>query len=103
MNENLRKVDIYVLSHLRPYGKLGYSDTYTAYISKHLTINAYTNMCEKIETWVYRNGGRIKWLGDTFISGYDRCREVKIIFPTFGKRDMKNIMATLFYDSKINA
>lgn len=51
---------------------------------------------EKVENWVKQNGGKIQKLSDKKIIGERKGFVVRIIFHCYGKRDMKNIMATLF-------
>lgn len=50
---------------------------------------------EKVEAWVVKNGGTIQKMSDKKIMGERKGFIVRIIFPCYGKRDMKNIMATV--------
>ncbi len=54
------------------------------------------SVLEKVTVWVEKNGGIIQKLSDKKIIGERKGFVVRIIFPCYGKRDMKNIMATLF-------
>ena len=74
------KSDKYILEHLSVYDT-GLSDSYSIY--------------EKVEAWVVKNGGTIQKLSDKKILGERKGFIVRIIFPGYGKRDMKNIMATV--------
>lgn len=101
MSEELRKVDQEMLSHLAPLYKVGRSmgaDTYFCYVNKYMKDAAAYNRLDKVKAWVERNGGRFARLdGDMFTVGDSKGFAVRIVFPTYGKRDMKNIMATLYY------
>lgn len=54
------------------------------------------SVLEKVTKWVEQNGGKIQKLTDKKIMGERKGFVVRIIFPCYGKRDMKNIMATLY-------
>lgn len=54
------------------------------------------SVLEKVTSWVTKNGGRITKLSGKQIVGERKGYVVRIIFPCYGKRDMKNIMATLY-------
>lgn len=51
---------------------------------------------EKVNAWVEKNGGKIQKISDKKIIGERKGFIVRIIFPCYGKRDMKNIMSTLY-------
>lgn len=51
---------------------------------------------EKVAAWVEKNGGKIQKLSGKIIDGDRKGFVVRIIFPCYWKRDMKNIMATLY-------
>lgn len=96
----MTNVDKYMLSHLTPatdnevlkYG----SDAYFCGCSKHLRNEWKRTFVNHVEAWVVRNGGKFKILDRKRIHGDLYGQFVKITFPTYGKRNMKEIMATLF-------
>jgi len=94
----LSSKDKKILSHLVPFtDSTHYVDTYFCNIYfKNKDYYMYT-VAEKVENWVVENGGRFRKLSDKKIFGERKGFLIKIVFPCFGKRDMKNIMATLFY------
>lgn len=51
---------------------------------------------DKVKAWVEKNSGKIKRVSDKKIVGEKKGFVVRIIFPCYGKRNMKNIMATLY-------
>lgn len=51
---------------------------------------------DKVKDWVEKNGGKIQKVSDKKIIEEKKGFVVRIIFPCYGKRDMKNIMATLY-------
>ena len=50
----------------------------------------------KVKAWVEKNGGKFRILSNKQIRGKRKGFIVQIIFPCYGKRDMKNVMATLY-------
>ena len=89
------KKDEKILEHLNPYDS-GLSDTYFCSIYfKNKEWFMYT-VFEKVTKWVEQNGGKIQKLSDKKIIGERKGFVVRIIFPCYGKRDMKNIMASLY-------
>lgn len=91
----MTKTDKNILKHLIPYN-MDLSDTYFCSIYyKNKEIFMYS-VLEKVSKWVEENGGKIQKLSDKRIIGERKGFIVRIIFPCYGKRDMKNIMATLY-------
>lgn len=95
------KVDKKILYYIKPceirhvmkYG----NDTYYCGGSKHLSKNALDSRIENTSSWVKRNGGKFELKSDWIQHNNDYVKVVQIIFPTYGKRNMKEIMSTLFY------
>lgn len=96
----MKKIDLKMLSYLTPateaqllkYG----NDTYFCGCSKYLAWKYKDSCIEKVRAWVERNGGRFEEKSD-----WERINDkdgifVQIIFPGYGKRNMKEIMSTLF-------
>ncbi len=91
----MTKTEQNILSHLRPITE--YADTYFCHVSKYRADRAMDNLEEKVKKWVEKNGGKFRTISDEKKTiGDDKGYFVKIVFPTFGKRDMKSIMATLY-------
>lgn len=91
----MTKTDKHILNHLKPYNT-ELSDTYFCSIYyKNKEVFMYS-VFEKVSEWVKNNGGRIQKLSDKRIIGERKGFIVRIIFPCYGNRDMKNIMATLY-------
>lgn len=94
----MTKAEQNILNHLAPVEYEFYRDTYFCGISIE-NKNAYMySIRDKVEKWVTKNGGKFVILSDKVI-----CHKlnkkgfvVQIYFPSFSKRDMKNIMSTLF-------
>lgn len=94
----MTKTEQNILTHLVPVEYGFYHDTYLCGISIE-NKNAYMySVKDKVKEWTEKNGGKFVILSDKVI-----CHKlnkkgfvVQIYFPSFGKRDMKNIMATLF-------
>ena len=109
----LTKTDEKILAYLTPTTdkqllKYGH-DTYFCGCSKHLK-NEYKESCiEKVKAWVEKNGGRFEiksawliqrvWNGNFYSDNAGKI--VQIIFPCYNKRNMKEIMATLFSQKKL--
>lgn len=87
------KTDEKILEHLTVYDT-GLSDTYFCSIYYKNKERFMYSIYEKIAGWVEKNGGSIQKLSDKKIIGERKGFIVRIIFPCYGKRDMKNIMAT---------
>lgn len=95
------KIDERMLSYLKPCAEqhiLQYgNDTYYCGGSKYLSKCNLDSRVENVKKWVEKNGGKFEiksnWFGlkDAYV-----C-VVQIIFPTYGKRNMKEIMSTLFF------
>lgn len=92
------KEDKKILSYLTPYSDNKHLvDTYfMATYFKGKDTNMYT-LLDKTKTWVEKNGGCFEKLSNKIIIGEKKGFLVKIVYPCFGERDMKNIMATLYY------
>ncbi len=86
--------DKYALSHLSVISD--FADTYFCSIAKSNKNEYMYSVAEKVKKWVIKNGGKFQKLSDKIFKGERKGFIVKIIFPTYGKRDMKNIMATLY-------
>lgn len=75
-------------------------DTYFCGCSKYLA-GEYRDSCiEKVRAWVEKNGGRFKEKSD-----WERINDkdgifVQIIFPSYGKRNMKEIISTLYFKNR---
>ena len=108
----MTKTDEKILSYLTPstdkqlltYG----NDTYFCGISKHLKNDWKENCIEKVKNWVEKNGGKFEiksdWTRQNVYNGKFYSEKdgkiVQIIFPGYNhktKKNMKEIMATLFY------
>lgn len=100
----MTKNDLKMLSYLTPATDtqfLRYGiDTYFCGCSKYLA-GEYRDSCiEKVRAWVEKNGGRFKEKSD-----WERINDkdgifVQIIFPSYGKRNMKEIMSTLYFKNR---
>lgn len=90
----MTKTEQNILNHLRPMTE--FADTYFCFVSKYRADRAMENMELKVKRWVERNGGKFCTSNDKKIIGEHKGYIVKIVFPTFSKRDMKNIMATIY-------
>lgn len=88
------KSDKNILDHLSVYNT-GLSDTYFCSIYYKNKERFMYSVYEKVEAWVVKNGGTIQKMSDKKIFGERKGFIVRIIFPCYGKRDMKNIMATV--------
>lgn len=86
--------DKYVLSHLTP--ATDYADTYLCGIAKNNKDRYMYSVSEKVENWVIKNGGKFQKISRKIFMGDKKGFLVKIIFPTFNKRDMKNVMQSLY-------
>lgn len=100
------KTDKYMLAHLMPlayfnmpgYGIWYGADVYFCFVGKYQKRDYIWSINEKVQKWVERNGGTYQKLSDMdCIIGEKKGLPVRITFPTYTKRDMKNIMATLFF------
>ena len=95
MENYMLKVDEKILCHLKVYD-IGLSDTYFCSIYYENKECFMYSVYEKVVAWVKKNGGSIYKISDKIIIGERKGFIVRIIFPCYGKRDMKNIMATLY-------
>lgn len=91
----MTKTDEKVLNHLSVYNTY-LSDTYFCSIYYKNKECFMYSVFEKVSAWVEKNGGKIQKLSGKKIIGERKGFVVRIIFPCYGKRDMKNIMATLY-------
>lgn len=94
----MTKTEHNILNHLAPVEYELYHDTYLCGISVE-NKNAYMySIRDKVKEWVEKNGGKFVILSDKVICHRLNKKGfvVQIYFPAFAKRDMKNIMATLF-------
>lgn len=96
----MTKTDEKILEHLKPYDT-GLSDAYFCSIYYKNKERFMYSVFDKLSEWVEKNGGKIQKLSDKKIIGERKGFVVRIIFPCYGKRDMKNIMATLYQTEKI--
>lgn len=95
----MKKSDEKILKHLKPYhndAECIWTDSYFCNIAKNNKNEFMYTVMEKVKNWVEKNGGKFERLTDKKIIGDKKGFVVKIIFPRSTKRDMKNIMATLF-------
>lgn len=91
----MMKKDEKILQHLKPYN-MDLSDTYFCSIGKWNKDRFMDSVLEKVAEWVEKNDGKIQKLSSKKIIGERKGYIVRIIFPCYGKRDMKNIMAKLY-------
>lgn len=89
------KTDKKILERLKVYDT-GLSDTYFCSIYYKNKERFLYSVYEKLVVWVEKNGGSIHKISDKKIIGERKGFIVRIMFPCFGKRDLKNIMATLY-------
>lgn len=109
IDEILTKTDSTILSYLTPCTdeqliKFG-SDSYFCFASKHLRRDCLASRVNKVKTWTEKNGGTFKLLSEKMedankwyyeIHGDNHGLFVQIRFPRSTKRDMKEIMSTLY-------
>lgn len=95
----MTKAEQNILNHLAPVEYGFYHDAYLCGVSIENKNRYIDTMTNKVKEWVEKNGGKFVILSDKII-----CHKlnrkgfvVQICFPSFGERDMKNIMATLFH------
>lgn len=88
--------DKWMLEHLQIHNSY-LSDTYLCCISKNNKDRFMKSVMEKVRAWVEHNGGKFQQLTDTKTTTADRKGYVvRIIFPCHCKRNMKELMATLY-------
>ena len=90
------KIDEKILSYMKPIEYGFNTDTYflnTIKPNKNWILDV---RLRNTEEWVKKNGGTFNVLSDKIFRGNLKGFVVQIIFPCYGKRDMKNIMATLY-------
>lgn len=94
----MTKKDEKILQHLKPYNDTScyLSDAYFCSIYYKNKERFMYSVLEKVTEWVEQNGGKIQKLSDKKIIGERKGFIVRIIFPCYGKRNMKNIMASLY-------
>ena len=94
----ITKFEQNILNHLTPVEYGFYHDTYLCGISVENKNEYMYSIRDKVQAWVEKNGGKFIILSDKVISHRLNKKGfvVQIYFPTFGKRDMKNVMATLY-------
>lgn len=118
MKEKVTAKDKQMLAHLVPYGEI--ADIYLCFIYYKNKDKYMDSVFNKVKMWVEENGGRIEKIqgkaapsfdNPTFgknkkyiqrdygkiIDGERKGYKVKILFPTFNNRDMKNIMSTIYH------
>lgn len=83
-----------VLEHLNPIGE--FADTYFCSIYYKNKERFMYSVLDKVSEWVKENGGKIKRISGKKTIGERKGFIVKIVFPCYNNRDMKNIMATLY-------
>lgn len=92
----MTKTDERMLAHLMPVA-IGETDLYFCYVSKYVSEQAMYNNEARVKAWVERNGGTMTRSGNLkYIIGDRKGFYVRIRFPSYTKRDMKNIMATIW-------
>lgn len=94
----MKKVDERMLLQLTKIEYGFYRDTYLCGIAMNNKNEFMYSVRDKVKKWVERNGGKF-----TVLSGEVRMRNihkkgfvVQITFPCHAKKDMKNIMATIW-------
>lgn len=98
--EPINKTEVYLLDHLYPIEYGYYRDVYLCGISTENKDRYIDTIAKKIRSWVERNGGRFVALSNQKWIDHGLHRKgiiVQIVFPSFGKRDMKNVMARLYH------
>lgn len=93
----MTKKDQLMLSYLTPC-KDYLSDTYFLHTYFKNKEDLMYSRLERVTEWVNKNGGKLIKLSGKKIVREQKGFIVRIIFPCFNKRDMKNIMSTLFYN-----
>ena len=91
----MTKTDEKILQHLKPYYKMELSDVYFCSICKYKKNEFMDSVLEKVARWTEKNGGKFQKLTGRKTIGDRKGYMVRIIFPCYGKRDMKNIMSSL--------
>jgi|GEM_PF-5363255 len=97
---NVNNTDIRILSYLLhyPYPRDYSVDTYFVNTSKYQKNSWVCSRVEAVERWVIKHGGKFEVLSECMIKGLRKGCMVKIIFPTYTKRNMKKIMSILYYN-----
>lgn len=118
MKEKITVKDKQMLAHLVPYGE--FADIYLCFIYYKNKDKYMDSVFNKVKMWVEENGGRMEKIQgktapsfdnptfgknkkyiqrdyDKIIDGERKGYKVKIVFPTFNNRDMKNIMSTIYH------
>lgn len=90
------KKDEKILQHLQPYYKMELSDVYLCSIGKYNKDYFIQTVFEKVSEWVVKNGGKIQKLSNKITVGDRKGYIIRIIFPCYTKRNMKEIMASLY-------
>lgn len=90
------KRDEKILQHLKPIEYQYETDTYFCSITKQNKNRFMYSVEEKVKKWTEDNGGKFERLTGKVIQRGRKGFVVKITFPSYGKRDMKNILATLY-------
>lgn len=94
----MTKAEQYLLNHLTPVEYRLYHDTYLCGVAVNNKDKFIYSMLDKVKAWVIKNGGRYTIISNKVIN--HRLNQkgfvIQIVFPAGGKRDMKNVMATLF-------
>lgn len=99
MNTMINKTDRAMLAHLTPLRGTDIPDSYLCGVSKYIKNEYVWTVEEKVRAWVERNGGTMKRLStddNPVCIGEKKGFKVQIRFPSYTKRDMKEIMATLW-------
>lgn len=90
----ISKTEENILTHLTPTSE--YADTYFCSIYFKNKERFMYSVFDRVKAWVEKNGGRCERTSDKKIVGERKGFECKIVFPSFNKRDMKSVMATLY-------
>lgn len=96
---SITKAEQYILNHLSPVEYGLYCDTYLCGVSVENKDRYIYSIRDRVKEWVEKNGGRFIVLSEKKVISHVLNKKgivVQIYFPIFGKRDMKNIMATLY-------
>ena len=94
----ITKTEQNILNHLVPVEYGFFHDTYLCGISIENKNEYMYSIRDRVQAWAEKNGGKFTVLSDKVISHRLNKKGfvVQIIFPAFSKRDMKNIMSTLY-------
>lgn len=90
----ISKKDESILAHLIPISE--YADIYLCFIYFKNKDRFMYSVFDKVKEWVEKNGGRCDRTSDKKTVGERKGFYCKIVFPSYNKRNMKSVMATLY-------